>query len=137
DRLHEHLNGHAGAREEWQEYAKLKSSDPRVTRVGRVLRRFSIDEMPQLFNVLAGDMSLVGPRPYLPSETERMGDFIQTILKAPPGRTGLWQVSGRNELTFDQRLRLDEYYVRNWSLWMDVVLLVKTIAISLRRNGAY
>src|SRR5256885_17113316 len=99
---------------------KMKN-DPRITRVGKWLRRLSFDELPQLLNVLNGDMSLVGPRPYLPNETERMGDFAATILKAPPGLTGLWQVSGRNELTFDQRLRLDEYYVRNWSLWMDII----------------
>jgi lipopolysaccharide/colanic/teichoic acid biosynthesis glycosyltransferase len=82
-------------------------------------------------------MSLVGPRPYLPSETERMCGFVETILKAPPGITGLWQVSGRNKLTFEERLRLDEYYVRNWSLWMDVMVLVKTIGAVLRRDGAY
>ena len=82
-------------------------------------------------------MSLVGPRPYLPSETERMGDLAETILKASPGATGLWQVSGRNSLTFEQRLRLDEYYVRNWSLWMDVVVLLKTIGAVLRGDGAY
>jgi undecaprenyl-phosphate galactose phosphotransferase len=82
-------------------------------------------------------MSLVGPRPYLPSETERMGDLAETILKAPPGITGLWQVSGRNDLSFEQRIRLDEYYVRNWSLWMDVVVLLKTVRAVLRGDGAY
>jgi undecaprenyl-phosphate galactose phosphotransferase len=101
------------------------------------LRRLSLDELPQLFNVLRGDMSLVGPRPYLPSETQRMGDFAETILKAPPGLTGLWQVSGRNQLTFDQRLRLDEYYVRNWSLWLDIIVLAKTIGAVLQGQGAF
>jgi lipopolysaccharide/colanic/teichoic acid biosynthesis glycosyltransferase len=108
-----------------------------VTRVGRWLRRVSFDEIPQLINVWRGEMSLVGPRPYLPRESERMGDFAETILKAPPGITGLWQVSGRNELTFSQRLRLDEYYVRNWSLWLDIIVLVKTLGAVLRRRGAY
>jgi Undecaprenyl-phosphate galactose phosphotransferase WbaP len=136
-RLHHHLLHHGEARREWERFAKLKSADPRVTRVGRVLRRLSLDELPQLVNVLNGDMSLVGPRPYLPSETQRMGDFVATILKAPPGLTGLWQVSGRNELTFDQRLRLDEYYVRNWSLWMDIIVLIKTAGAVLWRQGAF
>jgi len=136
-RLREHLARNDEAHAEWDHFAKLKSFDPRVTRVGRVLRRLSLDELPQLFNVVKGEMSLVGPRPYLPSETQRMGDLAQTILKAPPGLTGLWQVSGRNELTFDQRLGLDEYYVRNWSLWMDIIVLVKTVGALVHRQGAY
>jgi Undecaprenyl-phosphate galactose phosphotransferase WbaP len=136
-RLHDYLAHHPAAREEWDQFAKLKAFDPRVTRVGRLLRRFSLDELPQLVNVLRGEMSLVGPRPYLPREAERMGDFAETILKAPPGVTGLWQVSGRNELTFHQRLRLDEYYVRNWSLWMDIIVLMKTLSALMRRQGAY
>jgi undecaprenyl-phosphate galactose phosphotransferase len=137
ERLDAYLAHHPESRAEWEHFAKLKSFDPRVTRVGRLLRRVSLDELPQLVNVFRKQMSLVGPRPYLPSETERMGDFAETILKAPPGITGLWQVSGRNKLTFEQRLRLDEYYVRNWSLWMDVVVLVKTIRAVMRRDGAY
>ncbi|MEO8603028.1 MAG: undecaprenyl-phosphate galactose phosphotransferase WbaP [bacterium] len=136
-RLQVHLAGDHGASAEWKEFAKLKSLDPRVTRVGRFLRRSSLDELPQLINVMRRDMSLVGPRPYLPSETERMGDLAETILKAPPGVTGLWQVSGRNHLSFEQRIRLDEYYVRNWSLWMDVVVLLKTVGAVLRGDGAY
>jgi len=137
ERLHDYLTRHPEAQAEWDQFAKLKSFDPRVTRVGQLLRRFSFDELPQLVNVLKSEMSLVGPRPYLPRETERMGDFAETILKAPPGVTGLWQVSGRNELTFDQRLRLDEYYVRNWSLWMDIIVLMKTVGAVMRRQGAY
>lgn len=136
-RLRRYLANHPESRAEWERFAKLRSFDPRVTRVGRVLRRISLDELPQLANVFRKEMSLVGPRPYLPSETERMSEFVETIIKAPPGMTGLWQVSGRNKLTFEQRLRLDEYYVRNWSLWMDVVVLVKTIGALLRRDGAY
>ncbi len=125
------------ARAEWERYAKLKTEDPRITRVGRVLRRISADEWPQLYNVLHGEMSLVGPRPYLPAERPQMAALAQTILKAQPGMTGLWQVSGRNELRFEQRLQLDEYYVRNWSLWMDVAVLLRTIDSVLRRQGAY
>jgi Undecaprenyl-phosphate galactose phosphotransferase WbaP len=137
ERLRAYLAQHPESRAEWEHFAKLKSFDPRVTRVGRLLRRVSLDELPQLANVFRKQMSLVGPRPYLPSETERMGDFAETILKAPPGITGLWQVSGRNKLTFEQRLRLDEYYVRNWSLWMDTVVLVKTVGVVIGRDGAY
>jgi undecaprenyl-phosphate galactose phosphotransferase len=136
-RLEEYLASHPEAKVEWERFAKLKAFDPRVTRVGGLLRRLSFDELPQLVNVLRGEMSLVGPRPYLPRETERMSDFAETILKAPPGITGLWQVSGRNELPFEQRLRLDEYYVRNWSLWLDIIVLVKTIGVVMRRQGAY
>jgi len=136
-RLQAYLAQHPDAKAEWEQFAKLKTFDPRVTRAGRLLRSLSFDELPQLVNVLRGEMSLVGPRPYLPREVDRMGDFVQTIVKAPPGITGLWQVSGRNELTFSQRLRLDEYYVRNWSLWLDIIVLVKTIGAVLRRRGAY
>lgn len=136
-RLSKYLAANPAARAEWEEFAKLKSFDPRVTRVGHILRRFSLDELPQLWNVLRGDMSMVGPRPYLPREIETMGDFAETILKAAPGITGLWQVSGRNELPFDQRLRLDEFYVRNWSLWMDLMVLAKTGGVVLRARGAY
>jgi Undecaprenyl-phosphate galactose phosphotransferase WbaP len=137
ERLWAHLERSSESRLEWERFAKLKSFDPRVTRVGRILRRLSLDELPQLLNVFARQMSLVGPRPYLPSETERMGDSAETILKARPGISGLWQVSGRNKLTFEQRLRLDKHYVRNWSLWMDVVVLVKTPGAVIRGDGAY
>jgi undecaprenyl-phosphate galactose phosphotransferase len=136
-RLRAYLAGHPERRAEWERYAKLRAFDPRVTRVGRILRRLSVDELPQLLNVLRQEMSLVGPRPYLPEETGRMGDFATTVLKAPPGMTGLWQVSGRNNLTLEQRLRLDEYYVRNWSLWLDLVVLLKTVGTVLRGRGAF
>ena len=136
-RLLAYLATNPAAQQEWERFAKLKTFDPRVTRVGRLLRRFSVDELPQLIHVWRGDMSLVGPRPYLPRESERMGDFAETILKTAPGVTGLWQVSGRNELPFEQRLRLDEYYVRNWSLWLDIIVLIKTIGVVMRGRGAY
>ena len=137
ERLTRHLAANPAARAEWDDFAKLRSSDPRITRVGRWLRRASLDELPQLFNVFRGEMSLVGPRPYLPREIDRMDVFGDTVVKAPPGISGLWQVSGRNNVPFPQRLRLDEYYVRNWSLWLDVIVLIKTLGVVARGEGAY
>lgn len=125
------------AKSEWERYAKLRNYDPRVTRMGKWLRRYSLDELPQIFNVLWGNMSLVGPRPYLPRERERMGYMAHTILETVPGITGLWQVSGRNEIEFEGRLQMDTWYVRNWSLWQDIVLLLKTVEVVLLRKGAY
>lgn len=137
ERLDAHLAVDPGERRDWERYAKLRRHDPRVTRVGRVLRRLSLDELPQLLNVLRREMSVIGPRPYLPSEVERMGQAAETVLKALPGMSGLWQVSGRSDLPFEERLRIEEYYVRNWSLGLDAVLLVKTIGAVLRGSGAY
>jgi Undecaprenyl-phosphate galactose phosphotransferase WbaP len=125
------------AKTEWDKYAKLKAFDPRVTRVGKILRKFSLDELPQIFNVLKGDMSLVGPRPYLPRERERMGYYYGTIIEAVPGITGLWQVSGRNDVEFEGRLSLDSWYVRNWSFWMDITLLFKTVGVVFLKKGAF
>ncbi|WP_378950813.1 undecaprenyl-phosphate galactose phosphotransferase WbaP [Pelosinus sp. sgz500959] len=125
------------AKEEWDKFAKLKNGDPRVTHVGKFLRKYSLDELPQIINVLKGNMSLVGPRPYLPREKARMGYFANTILYTVPGITGLWQVSGRNEIAFEGRLQLDSWYVRNWSVWHDMVLLIKTINVVFGKKGAY
>jgi len=125
------------AKEEWDTFAKLKDYDPRVTKAGTLLRKYSFDELPQIINVLKGEMSLVGPRPYLPREKPRMGYFANTILDTVPGITGLWQVSGRNEITFEGRLELDVWYVRNWSFWQDVVLLFKTVGVVFGKKGAY
>jgi len=111
--------------------------DPRVTRPGRSLRRFSLDELPQLFNVLKGDMSLVGPRPPLPLEVERYGEDASRRLHVRPGMTGLWQVSGRSDLTWDEALRLDLYYVDNWSMLQDLSILAKTLRAVVSRHGAY
>lgn len=122
-------------REEYAKFAKL-SDDPRITRVGRFIRKWSIDEFPQLFNVLTGDLSLVGPRPYLVSELDKMGEFGDTILQVKPGVTGLWQIRGRNELTFRERLRLEAFYVRRWSPWLDLWILLSTIPVVLFRRGA-
>jgi exopolysaccharide biosynthesis polyprenyl glycosylphosphotransferase len=111
--------------------------DPRCTPVGRLLRRMSLDELPQLLNVVRGEMSLVGPRPPLPSEVEHYQEWHHQRLEVRPGMTGLWQVSGRSELSFDDYVRLDVYYVENWSLAYDVFILAKTIPVLLRRRGAY
>ena len=135
--LKKYLRKNPQARQEWQTYNKLKDNDPRVTGVGAFLRRFSLDELPQLINVIQGNMSLVGPRPYLMRERKQMGNWIYDIHVARPGITGLWQVSGRNEIEFEGRLKLDVWYVRNWSLWLDIVLLMKTFKAVLKKDGAY
>ena len=135
--LKNYLRKNPQARQEWQTYNKLKDNDPRVTGVGAALRRFSLDELPQLINVILGNMSLVGPRPYLMRERKQMGNWIYDIHVAKPGITGLWQVSGRNEIDFEGRLKLDVWYVRNWSLWLDIVLLLKTFRAVLKKDGAY
>jgi exopolysaccharide biosynthesis polyprenyl glycosylphosphotransferase len=111
--------------------------DPRVTRVGRILRRWSLDELPQLLNVLRGEMSLVGPRPPLPSEVEQYEDWQMGRLRAVPGLTGLWQVSGRSEVPFHDMVRLDLHYIRNWSLGLDLEILMRTIPAVLTNRGAY
>ena len=136
ERLKQLLRKDPKAREEWEKYWKLKN-DPRVTRVGRFLRKTSLDELPQIFNVLRGEMSLVGPRPYLPREEEKMGDYCNVILLVPPGITGLWQVSGRNHTTYHHRLALDSWYVRNWTPWLDVIILFRTLKVVFLRQGAY
>ncbi|MGR6836683.1 undecaprenyl-phosphate galactose phosphotransferase WbaP [Syntrophomonas erecta] len=135
--LTEYLDKNPRAREEWETFAKLREYDPRVTKSGKWMRKFSLDELPQLLNVMKGDMSLVGARPYLPREKEQMGVYADTILLANPGITGLWQVSGRNEIEFDGRLRLEAWYVRNWSLWLDISLLFRTLGVVIGKKGAY
>jgi len=112
-------------------------ADPRVTRIGRLLRRFSIDELPQLFNVMRGDMSLVGPRPPLPEEYDVYLDEVHRRLRVKPGLTGLWQVSGRSDLSWEESVRLDLRYVDNWSVSLDLLILWKTAHAVLRGTGAY
>ena len=112
-------------------------SDDRITSVGRFLRRYSLDELPQLLNVLVGTMSLVGPRPLVPDEVDSFGHAAYARLLVTPGMTGLWQVSGRSELPWDQRVHLDLYYVENWSIWLDISLLWSTLRALARSNGAY
>ena len=122
--------------EEWRRDQKLRR-DPRVTWIGRILRHTSIDELPQLWNVLRGDMSLVGPRPIIEAEVARYGARYALYQKVRPGLSGLWQVSGRNNLSYEERVRLDEYYVRNWSIWLDLYILTRTVKVVLTADGAY
>lgn len=126
-----HLNGVDGP------LFKIKTRDPRVTRVGNFLRRRSLDELPQLWNVVRGQMSLVGPRPFVLDEADEITGWGARRLEATPGITGLWQVLGRNDISFDEMVRLDYLYVTNWSLWWDLKILTKTVPIVLRRRGAY
>jgi Undecaprenyl-phosphate galactose phosphotransferase WbaP len=134
--LENYLNEHPQARVEWRKTHKLKK-DPRVTRVGRFLRRTSLDELPQLWNVLNGTMSLVGPRPIVAAEVEKYGEFFADYCLVKPGITGLWQVSGRSELTYRQRVQLDRQYAHNWSLRGDLKILARTWTSVVNREGAY
>lgn len=135
--LEKHLAEHPELQKEWNTYRKLREEDPRITPVGKILRKYSLDELPQLLNVLKGDMSLVGPRPYLPEEIPMMGERSSIILMAKPGITGYWQVSGRNDVTFSERVNMESWYVYNWTLWIDFVILWKTFKVVLMHDGAY
>ena len=134
--LEEHLSSNAEAREEWMRTQKLRD-DPRVTPIGRVLRRTSLDEIPQLLNVLAGDMSVVGPRPIVDEERPKYGEHFRTYAYALPGITGLWQVSGRCDVNYPERVQMDVRYVQQWSLWMELKILARTARVILQRTGAY
>ncbi len=134
--LKDYLHNNPQAQLEWQRDHKLKN-DPRVIPFGRFLRRLSLDELPQLWNVLRGQMSLVGPRPIVESEIERYGRRYEFYARVRPGITGLWQVSGRNNTTYEERVSFDEYYVRNWSCWLDAYVLVCTIKAVISADGAY
>lgn len=133
-RLKAILDADPALRAEYEIYHKLRK-DPRVTRIGRILRKFSLDEFPQLWNVVNGDMSLVGPRPYIERELTEMGGQEKIILRAPPGMTGMWQVSDRNATSFAQRVQIDVYYVRNWSPWLDIHILAKTFGVVVKGSG--
>jgi undecaprenyl-phosphate galactose phosphotransferase len=135
-RLKDLLESDPAARDEWERYHKLRN-DPRLTRWGALMRRTSLDELPQLYNVLRGDMSLVGPRPPTKAELSRYGEDVAFLLKVRPGITGLWQVSGRNDTDFARRVALDSWYVRNWSFGYDLLIAVLTIPVLISRRGAY
>lgn len=135
ERLREVLDSDPTLAEEWAAYQKLRD-DPRVTRVGRFLRTTSLDELPQAWNVLVGSMSWVGPRPILPEELARYGDHQGLYLRVLPGITGLVQVSGRSDLSYERRVEIDAYYVRNWSVWLDLVVLARTFGAVVMRRGA-
>ncbi len=134
--LNQYLADHPDLREEWERDHKLRE-DPRITRVGRFLRTTSLDELPQLINVVLGEMSLVGPRPIVDAEVVKYGEVYDLYRRVRPGLTGLWQVSGRNDTTYPERVLLDSTYVRNWSVWLDLVILAKTVWVVLRLRGAY
>ncbi|SET63181.1 undecaprenyl-phosphate galactose phosphotransferase WbaP [Thorsellia anophelis] len=134
--LNDLLENDPASREEWERDFKLKN-DPRITKIGAFLRKTSLDELPQLFNVIKGEMSLVGPRPIIEEELLRYRDSVNYYLMAKPGMTGLWQVSGRNDIDYERRVYFDVWYVKNWSLWNDIAILFKTINVVLNRTGAY
>ena len=130
-----YLKNHPEEIEYYETYHKYKN-DPRITKIGNILRATSLDEMPQILNILRDEMSLVGPRPYMLEESEKLGDSKQFILKVKPGITGLWQVSGRNNLSFKERNKLEVWYIKNWFFWDDFIILIKTIKVVLMKIGA-
>ncbi|MGD1904610.1 MAG: undecaprenyl-phosphate galactose phosphotransferase WbaP [Leptolyngbyaceae cyanobacterium] len=134
--LEQFLFEHPESRQEWERNHKLKN-DPRITRVGHFLRRTSLDELPQFWNVLCGEMSLVGPRPIIDEEIHYYADNFELYKRVLPGITGLWQVSGRSDVTYGERVNLDTYYVRNWSVWLDTYILLRTVWVVFRGDGAY
>lgn len=136
EKMAELLENDPVAKAEWERDFKLKN-DPRITKSGTFLRKTSLDELPQIFNVLKGEMSLVGPRPVIKEELERYGEYVDDYLMVKPGITGMWQVSGRSDIDYTERVLLDSWYVRNWSVWIDIVMLVKTFKVVLLRKGAY
>lgn len=135
EKLKTYLAENEEARKEYKKYKKLKN-DPRITKVGCFLRKTSLDEFPQFINVLFGSMSLVGPRPYLPREKEDMGEYYSTIVKVKPGLTGPWQVAGRSNLKFEDRMKLDIDYVKNMSLKKDIKMVWKTVTKVFKKDGA-
>lgn len=136
DVLKRYLEENPGAREEWESSQKLRN-DPRITRIGKFLRETSIDELPQLINVIRGDMSLVGPRPIVKAEAARYAGEIGAYVSARPGITGLWQVSGRSDVDYERRVELDTRYVTNCSLFNDIKILFKTVSVVFSRAGSY
>lgn len=136
EKLEELLVADPQARAEWEKDFKLKN-DPRITGSGAFLRKTSLDELPQIFNVLKGEMSLVGPRPIIRDEMIRYGEHIDDYLMVKPGITGMWQVSGRNDIDYEERVLLDSQYVRNWSVWLDIMLLWRTFKVVIKGKGAY
>lgn len=136
ERLRELLANDAEFRRQWMSHRKVEH-DPRITRIGRLLRRWSLDELPQLLNILKGEMSLIGPRPVPMYEIDQFGEALPKVLSVQPGLTGLWQVSGRSELSVDDRIRLDLEYIDNRSVVLDLRILSKTAGVVLAGTGAY
>ena len=134
--LDKHFKQYPEIQLEWDKNHKLKN-DPRITKAGYYLREFSLDEIPQIINILKGDMSFVGPRPIVEKEISKYGQYFENYKKCKPGLTGLWQVSGRNNTTYEKRVDLDMHYIKNKSFFLDVKILLKTIPVVLFRKGAY
>jgi lipopolysaccharide/colanic/teichoic acid biosynthesis glycosyltransferase len=134
--LTEYLAANPEAQAEWNLDHKLRN-DPRITRIGKFLRKTSLDELPQLWNVLRGEMSLVGPRPIVDAEISKYAEHFDLYAKVKPGITGMWQISGRNDTTYEERVGLDAFYSRNWSPFLDIYILARTIKVVLLREGAY
>jgi lipopolysaccharide/colanic/teichoic acid biosynthesis glycosyltransferase len=130
------LEAHPELQDELKKNFKIKD-DPRITPIGKILRKTSLDELPQLFNVLRREMSLVGPRIITPAEVEKYEKWDLNLMTVRPGITGLWQVSGRSDVTYEERVRLDMHYIRNWTIWLDIQLLFQTIPAVFRSRGAY
>ena len=133
--LEDYLNSNPEAKKEYKKYKKLKN-DPRVTKSGEFIRKSSMDEMPQFINILKGEMTVVGPRPYLPREKEDMGKNFDTIVSVKPGLTGLWQVSGRSNASFEERMKLDKKYIRERSVWLDIKIFFKTIGKTFFKDSS-
>ena len=136
EQLQKILNSDPAIKEEWEKNHKLHN-DPRITGIGKLLRNTSMDEFPQLINILKGEMSLVGPRPVVDDEVEKYGEDFNRIFSIRPGLTGLWQVSGRSNTDYHDRVAYDTYYLQSWSVWLDLWVLFKTIGVVLRGKGAY
>lgn len=136
--LKKFLEENSEIRTDFYKFQKIKSeNDPRITRVGRFIRKYSLDELPQIFNVIEGTMSLVGPRPYLLREEHLMGEYYDTIIKVKPGITGYWQVNGRSNVDFEGKLHMESWYATNWTIWLDIILLCKTFKVVFEKKGAY
>lgn len=123
-------------REEWERDRKFVN-DPRVTKFGKILRKTSLDELPQLLNILLGQMSFVGPRPVTNEELEKYGQYANYVLSVTPGLSGMWQISGRSETGYEERIAYDTYYIQNWSVWLDIWIIIKTIWVVINGKGAY
>jgi Undecaprenyl-phosphate galactose phosphotransferase WbaP len=134
--LHNLINKDPGLKAEWDQNHKLRN-DPRITGIGRFLRRTSFDELPQLINILKGEMSLVGPRPIVDEEVVKYGEDYNRVFSNKPGLTGLWQVSGRSNTKYHDRIAYDTYYLQNWSIWLDLWIIYKTIGVIVSGKGAY
>lgn len=130
------LASNPALREEWDAHQKL-ANDPRITKIGNFLRKTSLDELPQLFNILKGEMSFIGPRPIVTAEIDKYGENFEYVFSVTPGLSGMWQISGRSDTGYEERIILDIYYIQNWSIWLDIWIILKTVSVVLKGKGAY